>query len=287
MNGIGSNETDLSDFGPLGDIYGSLNTLFTSATLIIVMYSAYLQRQANKDVRLSMEEQLKQAKDDSKAQLDHAKEALDRQLQQQEISNQNQLKIAEQSRLTQVRESKDAIFSSTFFNLLNYKEVRFNNISVEIDKKFVSATDIFFLFQEKFFSFLEENSDLSTLDEEDIRVKIDNLFDELNPQLADIVHDYMGVYWSLIELVKNSHYDWDNKIYYIRTISESMRVCEQVAFFAISPFVYRFRQCLEDSGFFGAFYHESFIDFALRFHKSSHFWTNTWEDVFDKNPIKS
>lgn len=283
MNGIGSSKTDLSDFGPLGDIYGSLNTLFTSATLIIVMYSAYLQRQANIDVRLSMEVQLKQAKDDSKAQLDHAKEALERQLKQQEISNKNQLQIAEQSRLTQVQESKDSIFSSNFFNLLNYKEVRFNNLTIEADEKIFTATQIFFIFQDKFFDFLKNNPDLSIYDEDDIRKNIEKLFNELHPRLAGIIYDYWGVYWSLIELVKKSHHDWESKLYYIRTISESMRITEQVAFFAMSPFIYRYRDCLENSGFFGAFFNEHFVAFALRFHNTTHFWTDTWEKVFEEN----
>ncbi|QNW98626.1 hypothetical protein IC797_02920 [Acinetobacter seifertii] len=60
---------EMGKLGPLGDIYGSLNTLFTSVTLIIVVYSAYLQRQANKDAKEAVAEQLKQAREATAEQL--------------------------------------------------------------------------------------------------------------------------------------------------------------------------------------------------------------------------
>ena len=67
----------LTDLGSLGDIYGSLNTLFTSATLAFVVYATLLQRQANKDARDAMKEQLQQAKDAIDKQLQQACDAVD------------------------------------------------------------------------------------------------------------------------------------------------------------------------------------------------------------------
>ncbi|WP_373351017.1 hypothetical protein [Acinetobacter bereziniae] len=52
----------LSDLGALGDIYGSLNTLFTSVTLGIVAYTTGLQRKANEYTYNSNQIQINEAK---------------------------------------------------------------------------------------------------------------------------------------------------------------------------------------------------------------------------------
>ncbi|MDC5019695.1 hypothetical protein NRA03_18125, partial [Acinetobacter baumannii] len=59
--------------GPIGDIFGGLTAFFTSLTLIIVLYSAYLQRRANKDARVSMAEQMNRADKANAAQLNQAR----------------------------------------------------------------------------------------------------------------------------------------------------------------------------------------------------------------------
>lgn len=53
---------ELTDLGPLGDIYGSLNTLFTSITLGIVAYTAGLQRKANMHTFNSNQMQINETK---------------------------------------------------------------------------------------------------------------------------------------------------------------------------------------------------------------------------------
>ncbi|OUJ94987.1 hypothetical protein BFG48_000865, partial [Acinetobacter nosocomialis] len=83
--------------GPIGDIFGGLTALFTSATLIIVIYSAYLQRQANIDAREAMAEQLKQAEKATQDQLTQAKEATKEQLEQAREATKEQLKQARES----------------------------------------------------------------------------------------------------------------------------------------------------------------------------------------------
>ncbi|WON80797.1 hypothetical protein OK024_03160 [Acinetobacter sp. UGAL515B_02] len=139
MIGIGSKETALKDFGTFGDIYGSLNTLFTSATLIIVMYSAYLQRQANKDARDAMERQLQQAREDTEEQLKQAREATEQQiLNAQQLAHiqleharqysMDQLALARATHEAQIKESKDAIFTNKFYSHLNYKNAKLNSI---------------------------------------------------------------------------------------------------------------------------------------------------------------
>ena len=85
-----------ASLGPIGDIYGSLTALFTSATLIVVLYSAYLQREANKDTRQAMADQLQQARDATVKQLRQARKAVDDQLTQARESTAQQLANAKE-----------------------------------------------------------------------------------------------------------------------------------------------------------------------------------------------
>ncbi|HGF8497868.1 TPA: hypothetical protein ACJB9M_000814, partial [Acinetobacter baumannii] len=119
---------EMGKLGPLGDIYGSLNTLFTSATLLIVIYSAFLQRQANKDAREAMAEQLKQAKEASAEQLEQAKE-----------STKQQLDLAQATHDAQIQETKNSFFTNQFYSLLNYKNESIKNLVLrdQYDKKLV------------------------------------------------------------------------------------------------------------------------------------------------------
>jgi len=139
-----------ASLGPIGDIFGGLTALFTSATLIIVMYSAYLQRQANEDARKAMAEQLQQARDATATQLIQARQALRQQLDQarqateQQIENakelsriellqtreatQQQLALAQSTHDAQIQETKNTFFKTQFYNLLNYKSERFKEL---------------------------------------------------------------------------------------------------------------------------------------------------------------
>ncbi|MEG8241314.1 hypothetical protein MKR66_16390 [Acinetobacter baumannii] len=121
MSWIGADLKTFADYGPVGDIYGSLNTLFTSATLIIVMYSAYLQRQANKDAREAMAEQLKQAKEATAEQLAQAKESTNLQLSQAKKSIEEQLSLAKKTHDAQINETKLAFYLSILC-LIKFKE---------------------------------------------------------------------------------------------------------------------------------------------------------------------
>ncbi|MDC4542035.1 hypothetical protein NQ781_18430, partial [Acinetobacter baumannii] len=73
--------SDLTKLGPLGDIYGSLNTLISSIALSAVAFSAYLQVTSLKETR---------------------------------IANKEQFVLAEKSHQEQLNESKHAVFSNTF-----------------------------------------------------------------------------------------------------------------------------------------------------------------------------
>lgn len=62
MDWVGEDLNTFAAYGPIGDIYGSLNTLFTSITLLVVLYTAHLQREANREDKKNVELQIKQSR---------------------------------------------------------------------------------------------------------------------------------------------------------------------------------------------------------------------------------
>ncbi|MFM2331627.1 MAG: hypothetical protein RIQ74_450 [Pseudomonadota bacterium] len=97
-----------ASLGPIGDIFGGLTALFTSATLIIVMYSAYLQRQANEDARKAMAEQLQQARDATATQLNQARKALKQQLEQAREATEKQIENAKELSRIELLQTREA-----------------------------------------------------------------------------------------------------------------------------------------------------------------------------------
>lgn len=63
---------DFTDFGPFGDIYGSLNTLISSIALCAVAYSTYLQITSLNETRVTNKEQLKLAEKSHQEQLNES-----------------------------------------------------------------------------------------------------------------------------------------------------------------------------------------------------------------------
>lgn len=225
MIGIGSKETALKDFGTFGDIYGSLNTLFTSATLIIVMYSAYLQRQANNDAREAMEKQLQQAKEDTEKQLQQAREATQQQIsstqqladiqltQAKEVSS-RQLELAQATHQEQLKESQIAIFNNKFFSFLKFKRENFEALyfySREMDGSYkkITAQNLLEQLTQQIVSHLEDVS--NDIENTDIKT-IENYFlQQCKPYFEDFtkstLHSYFLNYEALIKMVSQSGLD--------------------------------------------------------------------------------
>lgn len=251
MVGIGSNQNELKDFGSLGDIYGSLNTLFTSATLIIVLYSAYLQREANKDAREAMEKQLQQSRDATAKQLMQARKALRLQLEQAEESTSRQLELAESSHKAQMLESKHAVFSSTFNILLNQKKVVLD--SIYTGKEEYKPKVIFEILGCEFqkmitnaWRTLDHNNDQ---DEDTIfKHAIKTLDGDLEKSFCfnDLV-SYFYMLVPLILLIKNSKLkNKDKRIFYM-VLSHSMAHYEQITFLWFSLFSPEIKEALTDT----------------------------------------
>lgn len=268
MFGIGSKETSLKDLGPLGDIYGSLNTLFTSATLIIVIYSTILQREANEDTRKAMQEELQLAKDLSKIQLDQSRQAA-----------QEQLDLVRETHAAQIKENQYNFFTNQFYALLNLKENKFYKLRVDIKNQYYEQDQIFVKLSGELSKILQELEDDLSLDY--FEKKFLEYVDSNKTDTSDQIFSYFLIYTSLINLVQNSCLEDYEKQTYYEILSNSMRLPEQVVFFWISCFIPRFRECFKNIILYLQFYDDIYLDMAYNLLDREYFSAD-WQHKFNE-----
>lgn len=291
--------TDLTKLGPLGDIYGSLNTIFTSATLAFVVYATFLQRQANIDARIAMDkqlqqsqkataEQLREARRSTKEQLLQAKYALRAQLKQAEESTSQQIALAQASHDAQIRESQNAIFTTKFYGLLNFKNERLNSLKLK------SSTGLILVGYEVFrpinehianSCFYTYGHNMKELVPSYIRKEFDLVCCQYNNNNKFYeIFSYFELYSSLLDLVKNAPLDTKVKNFYWSLIRNSMTSSEQLSLFYLAPMWDRLYISLPGCFLFNSFGPSNGFnkDFAINFYKKNHFYTDEWFQVFDQ-----
>ncbi|CAA0221653.1 hypothetical protein [Acinetobacter baumannii] len=265
-------ESELTDFtklGPLGDIYGSLNTLFTSATLAIVIYSTILQRQANEDTRKAMYKELIQAKSLSSLQLKQAKQA-----------SAEQLNLVKETHNAQIKESQYTFFTNQFYSLLNLKENKFHKLKIKLKAGHFEQDQIFIKLQIQFNRILEgvENEEITS---DYLRQEFVEYIEAVDGSASDIVLSYFLIYGNLIKLIKSSSLSHDEKQFYFEILGNSMRLQEQVVFFWVSSFAMRFNYQLDYTYIFNQFYNDKYLIVAKKFHRKSAFPMN-WHSKIDE-----
>ncbi|HDK8955447.1 TPA: hypothetical protein PVK16_002273 [Acinetobacter baumannii] len=266
---------EMGKLGPLGDIYGSLNTLFTSATLLIVIYSAFLQRQANKDAREAMAEQLKQAKEASAEQLEQAKE-----------STKQQLDLAQATHDAQIQETKNSFFTNQFYSLLNYKNESIKNLVLrdQYDKKLVGY-EIFLILRTELVQniSIKYNNEIESLNVEKIRFEYESIIEKLNNGHRFFeIFTYFEIYISLFKLVDRADIDKRQKDFFYNLIRQSSTPSEQITLFFLAPIWDRLYDGLGGCRIFNSFATQSAEKFALKFYNKNYFYTQEWNDFFDK-----
>ncbi|ENX35765.1 hypothetical protein [Acinetobacter courvalinii] len=297
MTGIGSTKVNIEDFGTMGDIYGSLNTLFTSATLIIVMYSAYLQRQANEDARTAMADQLREARNATTNQLNQARDALEQQLAQareateRQIENakelskielsqmqdatKQQLDLAQATHDAQMRESKHAIFSNMFNILLNQKNQAQERLSLRLGT--TNLQSLFVHLSNKFEELVSDENEwknfkIST--ESHQIIMAERCADEIEKftgktGVYDELVSYFYNYCSLITLIKKDEYkEFDTKFYF-RILSNLMTQAEQETLLWICSTADYIKDAIEVSKLLDAHFFDGIIHFMFRNFKKS------------------
>lgn len=284
---------EMGKLGPLGDIYGSLNTFFTSATLLIVIYSAYLQRQANQDAREAMAEQLKQANEANAEQLQQARDATAKQLSQARKSTKQQLELAQQSHDAQLAESKYAVFSSMFNILLNEKNKSLERLSENL--KDHTTNDLFELLSDHFLEKIASDwKEHQTPKDENDKFLFDEFsnfiwsnYESVNVSTA--LNSYFYLYISLINLIKSSDLKNKDKKFFYSFLSNSMNYDEQVTLLWFCPCAMGLRNALHntgliDNGFFKEQHYFIFRNFDKSIFKDSDLLKQWNQYLNNQNP---
>lgn len=282
MIGLGTEKTALEDFGTFGDIYGSLNTLFTSATLIIVMYSAYLQRQANQDAREAMEKQLQQAREDTEKQLEQARKATEQQirnaqqladiqLEHARQTSKKQLELAQATHDAQIQESKNAIFSNAFFNLLSHKYGFLNNIkSIDSNGTEIRGNEVF----DALVAFFIKNDEIRKE-----KVNLDILKSQFFQETINLnggkgihsIYSYIYMHLNIFNLIDNSYINEQDKKYYLNIFKNSISTSEQIFIFFYCPFYKEFLDGFKNKGIFHTFKVNDLLNYLEQFYDESYF----------------
>ena len=288
-----------ASLGPIGDIFGGLTAFFTSLTLIIVLYSAHLQNQANKDARDAMDKQLQQARNATATQLREArrstneqiaqaKYALSEQLKQAEEATRQQLALAKQTHDAQIQESKNAFFISQFYALLNYKNEKLNELIItDTNGKILKGQEIFRWFDIELCVNLGEkyDNDLDNLNIEKIEQEFKSITRKYNNnQTYYEIFSYFEIYSSLIKLLQSVNIE--NKAFYWELIRGSMTGYEQCCLFYLAPMWERVYLPLQKCRIFNAFVvDDTTSGFALKFYSKENFATKDWQIFFTEQDM--
>ncbi|EXE27089.1 MULTISPECIES: hypothetical protein [Acinetobacter calcoaceticus/baumannii complex] len=252
---IPSNQLDkIGDLGPLGDIYGSLNTLISSLALCAVAYSTYLQVTSLNESRKSTEKQLL---------------------------------LAEKNHLEQLKESKNAIFTTQFYSLLNYKKDKFN--SIEFSRKIpgnpkVNALTTIQTLNQSFTLYLSNDpSYYDDYNEDQMYQDFMGTFHTLfQGSIAPLI-SYFFLYKNLINLIQLSELESKDQAIYLDILSNSMFQEEQIFLFWISVFTPDLKRSIDNSRLFNQIGYEDFYkNYGLKFHKKMTFRTKPWRKIFEE-----
>ncbi|MFV5586108.1 hypothetical protein VXQ32_16580 [Acinetobacter oleivorans] len=271
-----------TSLGPIGDIFGALTALLTSLTLIIVIYTAYLQRQANIHAREAMAEQLKQAERAAENQLQQAREATNEQLvqareatkeqlEQARASTSQQLDLAQSTHRAQLKETIYSNFINTYNSLINYKLAKYNTIQVFNNGRIWHAEEIFkeialyFLGQYRIFELKLSRSEIGVLYNKtlDKIAGTDKGLHEIN--------SYFLLYESIYDLINNSEISDEEKIFFRKATSNMMSSHEQLTLLWAATYLEDCHKLVKDTGIFSQFYREDLMPFLVTFFEKSCF----------------
>ncbi|KHO15228.1 hypothetical protein NT90_11410 [Acinetobacter baumannii] len=244
---------DFKDFGPFGDIYGSLNTLISSIALCAVAYSTWLQITSLKETREST------------------------------IKQQN---LTQAIHDEQIKESRNAIFTNRFYSLLSYKEEILKSLCVTYEGKAYQGREIFdlyFYYIDKLFSnewkgriYFHKNVLLSEIYKCDKLVNDGKEFNDWYVYFLQTVN--------IINLIKNSNIDKGEKEFFYNILRSSMSMHEQITLFWVAPVTPQVYEFLRETSIFNLFFNKNLIPFGKQFYDETFFNNKSWGDVFNKDP---
>ncbi|MEH1712349.1 hypothetical protein V7G70_17110 [Acinetobacter pittii] len=247
-----------SDLGGVGDIYGSLNTLFTLLTLFVVLYSNQKQLETNKEI----------------------------------LRTSNlQLNLARRNHKDQMSESRRAIFNNMFYSLLNYKSEKFKELSVVTKKGTLNPTDFTRAIYKEFLRLVDTKwSNLDNVEQINLDKEFEYFVNKIsNGKGCEKLYTYFYLYESIYKLINNEKLTNSDEHFYKDLVSNSMEVGEQVTLIWIAASSDYHCDFLKNSGIFTFDMTETFVGFADKFLEESLFshpnFLETWTEYKkNKNP---
>lgn len=243
----------------IGDVYGSLNTLFSSLTLLIVVYSMILQGKANKEIS----------------------EAANR-----------QILIAEKNHKEQLKASRHAIFTTMFHSLLTHKSERFNQISMSTKDRSLDACEISNLIADEFHKLVRNKwKNLNDIEKKDLENSFEYCVAKITKGKGYYkIYNYFFIYESIFNLIKNEKLNLVDEEYFKDLVRNSMEVGEQMTILWIASFSDYYQKFLMDSGIFSFELPDDHIPFINKFLSSTLFFNRDFVSKLDdysknQNPI--
>ncbi|MDC5672177.1 hypothetical protein OFN19_18280, partial [Acinetobacter baumannii] len=129
-----------------------------------------------------------------------------------------------------------------------------------------------------------DNKKFLNLDHEDMLKSFHQISYNLGYQSVSILLGYFQIYTSLCQLITNSDISENDKEFYKNVLSNTMSQGEQILLFWLLPMFKTID--ISESEIFSMFgYTERFEQYALKFHKKSHFKYDEWKRIYSKeNP---
>lgn len=246
------------NLGSIGDIYGSLNTLFTLLTLFIVLYSTNKQIETNQSI--------------------------------QKTSN-LQLDIARKNHKEQMKESRRALFNEMFYSLLNYKREKFQQLNVNTKKGTLTGSDLTKAIYKEFLRLFDTKwSNLEKIEQRHLANEFKYFVNKISDGKGyEELYSYFYMYESIYKLINNEKLTYDDEHFYKDLVSNSMTPGEQITLVWIAASSSYHCGFLKNSYFIVYHMPKEFIAFAEKFLDQSLFihpqFLKEWNEYRkDKNP---
>lgn len=234
MGWIGTDLKGFSEFGAIGDIYGSLNTLISSLALCAVAYSTILQVNELKLARQTYVDQLNEAKYSNFSALFYS-------LLQNKQQIFNNLKAESRSGGAYIGQNLFAVLSTDFVKFL--EETKH---SQKDELKSLSIKDV-----QRYFS--------------------SELMSEYKGSIYSEVLTYFASYTNILNLISKADIKESDKVFFIGILRDGISIYEQVVLIAISSFDETLKLSLKNSKLIKAPFGGTIFLFIKKFHQADIF----------------
>ncbi|HHG5269973.1 putative phage abortive infection protein [Acinetobacter baumannii] len=262
-----------STYGTYGDMYGSLNTLFSGLAFATLIISLLLQM-------LELRETRKELANQSKALLDQKTEfsAQTKILEKQADINANQQKIID----AQFKETQKINFLNHFYKLIDEKNLLLNNLTMPNGENTISGHSVFsaclptFIKVTKNYDPTKHNKDYFS---ENWKEFIIEKYGSINYQITS----YFKIYRIILHTIHTSKSITDSeKKYYIDAFRMFTSLEELTVLMWISISDKKLNLLCNQFSLLSGLYHKNIEETGANFFQYEAFKTKTWEDIFKK-----